>query len=166
MSSPENCGTQVDTNRIGTHESAAEHVCARPAHENKTPERIHRLLLISSHPVPYAAPLYRLMTRQAELEIQVAYCGVGPTRDSEFGRNLDWNVPLLDGYHWVRKRNWLLRPGLGRFFGLINPGIWLLISQRKLMRFRCLERISDYLFGCVVNFPTTYITLCDSVSLL
>lgn len=112
-------------------ESAAEHLDARPAHENRTAGRIHRLLVISSHPVPYAAPAYRLMTQQVELEILVAYCSVGPTWDSEFGRKLAWDVPLLDGYHWVRMRNWSLRPGLRRFFGLINPGIWKLISAKK-----------------------------------
>ncbi len=113
-------------------ESAAEDVRPRPARENKTAERVHRLLILSSHPVPYATPLYPLMTRQAELEIQVAYCSVGPVWDSEFRRTLAWDVPLLDGYHWVRMRNWSLRPGLGRFFGLINPGIWKLISARKI----------------------------------
>jgi len=59
--------------RIGTapKESAAEHLCPRPAHENKTAERFQRLILISSHPVPCSSPLFRLMARQAELEILV-----------------------------------------------------------------------------------------------
>jgi glycosyltransferase involved in cell wall biosynthesis len=40
-----------------------------------------------------------------------------------------WDVPLLEGYPWTAVPNRSLRPGLGSFFGLFNPGIWRLIRD-------------------------------------
>jgi glycosyltransferase involved in cell wall biosynthesis len=51
--------------------------------------------------------------------------------DIEFGREVKWDVPLLDGYPWTSVRNRSLRPGLGRFFGLFNPGLWGLIRKGR-----------------------------------
>jgi len=64
------------------------------------------------------------------LEILVAYCslqGAEPGVDPGFGVEVTWDIPLLDGYAWVHVPNRSLRPGLGRFFGLFNPGLWKLV---------------------------------------
>ena len=93
-------------------------------------ERRYRVLLVCSHPVPYAAPIFRLMARHPKLDIKVAYCslqGAEPAVDPEFGIEIRWDTPLLDGYPWVQVANRSPRPGLGRFFGLVNPGVWKLI---------------------------------------
>ena len=94
-------------------------------------ERRYRVLLVCSHPVPYAAPIFRLMARHPKLDIKVAYCSLqGAERavDPEFGIEIKWDTPLLDGYPWVHVANRSFRPGLGRFFGLVNPGLWRLIQ--------------------------------------
>ncbi len=111
--------------------SATDGLHRRRGPKIKPVGRIHRLLIISSHPVPYSAPLYRLMASQKEMDIQVAYCSMGPEWDSGFGRKVVWDVPLLEEYPWVQIRNWALRPGLGHFFGLVNPGILKLISSKQ-----------------------------------
>jgi glycosyltransferase involved in cell wall biosynthesis len=36
---------------------------------------------------------------------------------------------LLEGFSWIHVLNKSLRPGLGRFFGLWNPGLWSLIRN-------------------------------------
>jgi glycosyltransferase involved in cell wall biosynthesis len=90
------------------------------------------VLLVATHPVQYAAPVFRQMAAHPRLEIQVAYCslqGAEAGHDPEFGRDVQWDVPLLDGYPWVRVPNRSLRPGLGRFFGLFNPGLWRLLRK-------------------------------------
>jgi glycosyltransferase involved in cell wall biosynthesis len=92
----------------------------------------HRVLLVCSHPVQYSAPLFRLMAAHPDLEIIVAYCslyGAEGGLDPEFGVQVRWDVPLLDGYPWKHIRNRSLRPGLGRFFGLVNPGLWALVRK-------------------------------------
>lgn len=100
-------------------------VVAKPA----TANRRYRLLMVSSHPVQYSSPLCRLMAHHPRLDAQVAYCSAGSTWDPEFGMELDWDLPLTSGYDWVGIPNWSLRPGVGRFFGLVNPGLWKLIRE-------------------------------------
>ena len=90
----------------------------------------YRLLLVASHPVQYATPQFRLMAEHPRLDAQVAYCslqGVEPGVDPGFGIEVSWDIPLLDGYSWVHVPNKSPRPRLGRFWGLINPGLWRLV---------------------------------------
>jgi len=90
-----------------------------------TKER-YRVLLVSSHPVQYAAPLFRLMARHPRLDILVAYCslqGAEPGIDPEFKVEVAWDIPLLEGYPWVRVPNRSPWPSLDRFTGLVNPGL-------------------------------------------
>jgi len=92
----------------------------------------HRVLLVGSHPVQYAAPLFRLMAQHPRLDPLVAYCslqGAEPGLDPEFGIELTWDIPLLEGYPWIHVPNRSPRPGLGRFFGLVNPGLWTLVRR-------------------------------------
>jgi len=90
--------------------------------------------LIGSHPVQYASPHFRLYAKDPRLEILVAYCGLQgaqPHVDQEFGIEVKWDVPLLEGYPWIAVKNRSWRPGLGSFFGLFNPGMWSLIRRGK-----------------------------------
>jgi glycosyltransferase involved in cell wall biosynthesis len=51
--------------------------------------------------------------------------------DPEFGVEVAWDIPLFEGYPWVHVPNRAPHPGLGRFFGLFNPGLWGLIRNGK-----------------------------------
>jgi glycosyltransferase involved in cell wall biosynthesis len=95
-------------------------------------QRPLRVLLIGTHPVQYSSPMFRLYAKDPRLEIQVAYCslqGAEAEFDRDFGVEVKWDVPLLEGYPWVAVPNRSWSPGLGRFFGLFNPGIWSLIRS-------------------------------------
>jgi glycosyltransferase involved in cell wall biosynthesis len=94
------------------------------------PERRFRVLVIASHPVQYSAPLFRSMARHPMLDLHVAYCtmrGAQPSHDPEFGRRVQWDVPLLDGYSWTHLPN--RGSGSESFFGLYNPALWKFIRQ-------------------------------------
>src|SRR5439155_16931308 len=94
------------------------------------PKDRYRVLFVASHPVQYASPLFRHMAQHPRLDIKVAYCsmqGAEAGLDPEFGVEVKWDVPLLEGYPWVRVPNRSPWPGLGRFFGLFNPSLWNLI---------------------------------------
>jgi glycosyltransferase involved in cell wall biosynthesis len=96
------------------------------------PDQRNRVLVLATHVVQYASPLYRALANDPRLETLVAYCslqGSEPGFDPEFGVQVQWDVPLLDGYKWVHVPNKSLRPGLGRFFSLWNPGLWKLIRK-------------------------------------
>lgn len=92
--------------------------------------RRYRVLLVCSHPVQYMAPVLRRMAQHPQVDIQVAYCDLGgaePALDPDFGREVMWDIPLLDGYEWLQVPNRAIRPGSGRFFGLVNPGLWKMV---------------------------------------
>lgn len=93
-----------------------------------------RVLLIATHPVQYATPIFQLLAQDPRVEIQVAYCSAqesGAQFDPGFGIKVKWDVPLLEGYPWVLVPNRSPAPALDTFFGLFNPGIWRLISTGK-----------------------------------
>ena len=94
------------------------------------PERRYRVLSIASHPVQYQAPLFRRMSQQSSIDLQVSYCtlrGAEAAHDPDFGANIKWDVPLLDGYSWAHVSN--RGSGAESFFGLFNPGLWRLIRD-------------------------------------
>jgi len=91
-----------------------------------------KVLLIASHAVQYATPQFRLLAADPRVDALVAYCslqGAEKGVDPEFGVEVSWDVPLLEGYRWVEVANRARRPGLGRFFGLVNTGLWKLIRE-------------------------------------
>jgi glycosyltransferase involved in cell wall biosynthesis len=92
--------------------------------------RHYRVLIVASHPVQYMAPLLRRMAAHPALDLQVVYCklqGAQAGHDPEFGTNVQWDMPLLDGYRWSQARN--RGSGGETFFGLLNPELWSLIRQ-------------------------------------
>jgi glycosyltransferase involved in cell wall biosynthesis len=103
-----------------------------PSVEMSAKGRARRLLLVSSHVVQYASPIFRGMAKDPRFDILVAYCsmqGAESGIDPGFGVEVTWDQPQLDGYSWVHPRNRALRPGVDRFFGLVNPGLWKLIRD-------------------------------------
>lgn len=86
-----------------------------------------RVLLVCSHPVQYATPIFRLLTKDPRVEIQVAYCsmlGAESHVDPDFGVEVKWDIPLLDGYRWVALPNYSPLRHAGSFFTYVNPQIW------------------------------------------
>ena len=89
-----------------------------------------RVLAIASHPVQYMAPIFGRMAAHPALDFHVAYCslrGAESGHDVEFGVEVRWDVPLLDGYDWKHVPN--RGSGKESFFGLFNPSLWELIRR-------------------------------------
>jgi len=89
------------------------------------PERKQKVLLVSSQPIQNAASL-RLMAAHPDFEVLTAYCSLPDAklwRDDEHLNKEAFDTPALDGYKWERMANWSPLPQLGRFYGLINPGV-------------------------------------------
>ncbi|MGI9625372.1 MAG: glycosyltransferase family 4 protein [Longimicrobiales bacterium] len=88
--------------------------------------RQFRIAALSSHPIQYAAPLYRQIATEPEIDLTVFYCskaGLESFRDPGFGTSLKWDVPLLSGYRSEFLFNLRGRKDPGGFWSLINPGI-------------------------------------------
>jgi glycosyltransferase involved in cell wall biosynthesis len=102
--------------------------------EGSEVKRRRKVLVLVTHVVQYASPTFRALASDPRLDLTVVYCsmqGAESGMDPEFGIEIRWDEPLLDGYPWVHIPNKALRPGLGRFFGLWNPGLWKLIRTSK-----------------------------------
>ncbi len=60
-----------------------------------------RLAFLMTHPVQYAAPLFRRIAREPGIELTVLYqtdLSAREFHDPGFGRTITWDVPLLEGY--------------------------------------------------------------------
>ena len=90
-------------------------------------KKLKRLAIITSHPIQYNAPLFRLLALREGISIKVFYTW-GPTVlqkkfDPGFGRNIEWDIPLLEGYHYSFIENTSKHPGSDYFFGITNPSL-------------------------------------------
>ena len=93
-------------------------------------ERKLRLLVLSSHPVQYATPIFRRMAIHPRLDLHVAYCslrGAEAGYDPEFRTQVKWDVPLLDGYEWTHVPN--KGSDAETFLGMNNPGLKKIIRE-------------------------------------
>ena len=96
--------------------------------------RRFRLAILASHVIQYQAPLFRMLARQPEIELSVFFYsdwGAQSYHDEGFGREVKWDVPLLEGYRFEFLPNWSFRPNASRFWGQINPRIILHLRRRK-----------------------------------
>jgi glycosyltransferase involved in cell wall biosynthesis len=115
-----------DSNSEGTERKAGEDLEAVGAGKR------WRILILASHVIQYSSPIFRRLAEDTRLDLQIAYCslqGATPKVDPEFGVEVAWDTSLLDGYPWVHLPNRSPVPGLGRFVGLLNPGVWKLIRD-------------------------------------
>lgn len=91
-----------------------------------------RIAYVTSHPIQYQAPLFRELTARPGVTFKAFFAwdfGVKETHDPGFGRIVLWDVPLLDGYDHVFVPNLARKPGVERFTGLVNPGIFKALRE-------------------------------------
>lgn len=86
-----------------------------------------KLAIISSHPIQYNAPLFELMAKNGLFESKVFYTwgeeSIKPKYDPDFGREVEWDIPLLQGYQYQFVKNVAKNPGSHHFFGIENPDL-------------------------------------------
>ncbi len=82
-----------------------------------------KLAIVSTHPIQYNAPLFRTMAASSDMEIRVFYTwsqAMESVKDKEFGMEIKWDIPLLDGYPYEVVDN-ISRKPKQQFGGLVNP---------------------------------------------
>jgi glycosyltransferase involved in cell wall biosynthesis len=83
-----------------------------------------KLAIISTHPIQYYAPVFRLLNQRKKIEIKVFYTlGIENTSkyDPGFGKTVSWDIPLLDGYQYDWADNIAANPGSNHFNGIVTP---------------------------------------------
>jgi glycosyltransferase involved in cell wall biosynthesis len=85
-----------------------------------------RLAVVLSHPVQYYSPWFRELGCRPEITLRVFYLwdfGVTRRTDPQFGREIRWDIDLLDGYGHEFVPNVAAQPGTENFAGLDNPAL-------------------------------------------
>src|SRR4051794_22884411 len=81
--------------------------------------------IITTHPIQYNAPWFRLLAQQPNIRLKVFYTWSqsqkGPKFDPGFGKTIEWDIPLLDGYDHEFVENIASDPGSHHFRGIDNP---------------------------------------------
>ncbi|MFN5134092.1 MAG: glycosyltransferase family 4 protein [Chitinophagaceae bacterium] len=85
-----------------------------------------KLAIITTHPIQYNAPLFRLLSERKQISVKVYYTwgqSAGAVFDARFGIERSWDIPLLEGYEYEFVNNTSKNPDSNRFWGIINPGL-------------------------------------------
>ena len=97
------------------------------------------VVFLNSHPIQYFAPLYQQMAKDPELGLEVLY-GSDETlkgaTDKQFGVQVQWDIPMLQGYTYRFLKNRSFNPSIFKgFWGLVNPGVinYLFRKRKSLL---------------------------------
>lgn len=92
-----------------------------------------RLAIISTHPIQYNAPLFKLLSERGKIEIKVYYTWgrkvMEKKYDPGFGKNVQWDIPILEGYNYEFVENVSKDPASHHFKGINNPGLVHLMKE-------------------------------------
>ena len=79
-----------------------------------------RLLIVTTHPIQYQVPLFRQLSANASLDVDVLFFTLpdAKTQGEGFGVSFEWDTPLLDGYQWRQAASLSGHGGFSRFWDL------------------------------------------------
>jgi glycosyltransferase involved in cell wall biosynthesis len=83
-----------------------------------------KVAIVTSHPIQYNAPLFAMLAKSHLLDIKVFYTWSQSREtlfDKDFGKTIQWDIPLLDGYAFEFVNNVSANPGPGSFRGMVCP---------------------------------------------
>lgn len=93
-----------------------------------------KLAIIVTHPIQYYSPLFKNISESGQIELMVFYTwsqAQGKKYDPGFGKEVDWDIPLLDGYNYTFVNNVSKKPGSHHYKGIINPTLIAEIEKWK-----------------------------------
>lgn len=83
-----------------------------------------KLAIVITHPIQYYAPWFKLLASRGHVQLKVFYTwsqAAETVKDRTFGREIKWDIPLLDGYDYEFIENVSKKPGSHHFFGIDCP---------------------------------------------
>jgi glycosyltransferase involved in cell wall biosynthesis len=103
----------------------------------RRPSRPWRVAYLVTHPIPYQVPLLRRISADPDIDLTVFFESdytLHQHLDVEFGREIEWDVPLLGGYKHVFLDRWKFVPvpplGFG-FWGPYNRGFGAMLDRNR-----------------------------------
>lgn len=85
-----------------------------------------RLAIVTTHPIQYHAPLFRLLAQRERVLVKIFYTWSQAEKevfDPGFGKHRSWDIPMLDGYEFTFVTNTAKKPGSHHFWGIQNPDL-------------------------------------------
>lgn len=92
-----------------------------------------KLTYFLSHPIQYISPLLKELAKELDLEVYY-YSNIGITGgiDKGFGKAIQWDTPLLEGYKSTFLRNHSTSKSMNcRFGDALNFGVWSVLRKSK-----------------------------------
>ncbi len=86
---------------------------------------MNKLAVVITHPIQYYVPVFKLLAQQCRLKVFYTWGkdGVKAKHDPGFGKTVEWDLPLLEGYDYELLENLAKDPGSHHGKGIINPEI-------------------------------------------
>lgn len=86
-----------------------------------------------SHPIQYFSPLLRELAKATDLEVcYYSDASLRGQKDKGFGRTIQWDTALLDGYPSVFVKNYGRKGNPdNHFLDVLNPGVVGIVKKRK-----------------------------------
>lgn len=126
------------------------------------------LLVISTHPIQYQAPIYRLLQQDFDIPTTVIYGSdfslVG-YQDREFGHNFAWDTNLLDGYESIflssvknggsASDHGVSASGLEKHIKHVSPKVILLLGYRLRFDLRAFHIVRKMNYPMLFRAETT-----------
>lgn len=106
-----------------------------------TMTNLKKIAVVTTHPIQYNAPWFRQLAEKEEVELKVFYTwsqAKEKIMDKTFGREIQWDIPLLEGYDYEFVENVSKNPGSNRWNGIENP--------------RLISKINDYCPTAILVF--------------
>jgi Glycosyltransferase len=95
-------------------------------------EKMKKLAIITTHPIQYYAPWFKMLAERNKITIKVFYTwsqAQESVKDKTFGQEIKWDIPLLDGYDYEFVENRSTDPGTHHKNGIDCPGLIGAIEQ-------------------------------------
>lgn len=90
---------------------------------------IKKLAIITTHPIQYYAPIFQLMAKEIDLKVFYTWGKTSINKfDTGFKKQVEWDLPLLDGYDSMFVENIAKNQGTHHFNGINNPTLIQLIQ--------------------------------------
>jgi glycosyltransferase involved in cell wall biosynthesis len=92
-----------------------------------------RVRFLTSHPIQYQAPVFRHLAENQNLDFEVWFCQTpdAQTRGDGFGVDVEWDIPILEGYRHRVLENVSKAPSVTHFRGCDTPQVHELIRFER-----------------------------------
>jgi len=96
---------------------------------------VKKLAIITTHPIQYYAPWFKLLAERKNIQVKVFYTWgedvLQDKFDPGFGKSIQWDIPLLEGYDYSFEKNIAKDKGSHHFGGIVCPELIENITQFK-----------------------------------